>query len=285
MKPILRADGAGWLAVTAMLALGAILVALIGLEHGGLAVGTAWSAAIDWRPGPPLDQPWRLWTAAWVHWSTAHLGVNLVGAAVVGAVGWRARAPRAAAIAWFLAWPLTALSMTLSNAHGAPTLLHYGGLSGVLHAGVAVLGLTLAWPQLLVRRPIATPLQQRDTGFATTRASRITEGPWAMTTLEELSSAPAATPASTLDAPRLVPVPLTAAQAARHRWIGIGILAGTLAKVASEAPWGPALRPSALLGIEVVPMAHACGIAAGLIAWLALGICVRATRPRRPDQD
>jgi hypothetical protein len=44
-----------------------------------------------------------------------------------------ARLPRAAALAWLVAWPLTHLPLVLQ-----PALAHYGGLSGVLHAGVAV---------------------------------------------------------------------------------------------------------------------------------------------------
>jgi hypothetical protein len=34
-----------------------------------------------------------------------------------------------------------------------------------------------------------------------------------------------------------------------------------------EAPWNLAPRPSAALGIAVAPVAHACGLAAGLLAW------------------
>ena len=43
-----------------------------------------------------------------------------------------------AAWAWALAWPLTHLGLLL-----APDLLRYGGLSGVLHAGVAVAAVAL----------------------------------------------------------------------------------------------------------------------------------------------
>jgi hypothetical protein len=63
----------------------------------------------------------------------------------------------------------------------------------------------------------------------------------------------------------------------RERWIGVAIVAGTLAKVLSEAPWDLAPRPSAMLGIAVAPVAHACGAAAGLLAWGA----VRLLAPRR----
>jgi hypothetical protein len=59
---------------------------------------------------------------------------------LVGALGVAARAPARSAVAWALAWPLTQLGLCVR-----PELLHYGGLSGVLHAGTAC----LAW-QLLV---------------------------------------------------------------------------------------------------------------------------------------
>ena len=51
--------------------------------------------------------------------------------------------PGRAALAWFVAWPLTQLGLL-----ARPDLVHYGGLSGVLHAGVAVAALCL-----IVRTP------------------------------------------------------------------------------------------------------------------------------------
>ncbi len=62
-----------------------------------------------------------------------HLTANLAGCAVLAWLGWAARLPARAALAWAIAWPLTQLGLLLQ-----PTLLHFGGLSGVLHAGVAV---------------------------------------------------------------------------------------------------------------------------------------------------
>lgn len=73
----------------------------------------------------------------------AHLLANLAGAALVGALGWVAGVPARFTWAWAAAWPLTQLGLLAE-----PSLLHYGGLSGVLHAGVAVaaLHLVLAGP-------------------------------------------------------------------------------------------------------------------------------------------
>ena len=90
-------------------------------------------ASIDWQPALALTQPWRAFSAAFVHYSPMHLAANLVGAGLVGLFGWAAQAPRHMAIAWLIAWPLTQLGLLVQ-----PALLHYGGLSGVLHAGVVI---------------------------------------------------------------------------------------------------------------------------------------------------
>lgn len=113
-----------WLALAGMLLGGALLL------QGASAPG--W----DWQPALALSQPWRAWTAAWVHWSPSHLAMNAAGLAVMGLLGWRASAMPRDALAWATAWPLTHLGLLAQ-----PGLLHYGGLSGVLHAGAAI----LAW--------------------------------------------------------------------------------------------------------------------------------------------
>lgn len=115
-----------WLVLTALLMGGSLLA---------FAVPATWW---DWQPALALAQPWRAVTAAWVHWSEQHLGANLLAAAVVGAYGWTAQLPRQQAWAWAAAWPLTHLGLL-----ARPELLHYGGLSGVLHAGVAIVCLQL----------------------------------------------------------------------------------------------------------------------------------------------
>lgn len=94
--------------------------------------------ALDWQRGLLWSQPWRLWTAAFVHLHPLHVVASLLGCAVVGFVGRAAGVPGRAALAWVLAWPLTHLALRVS-----PDLQRYAGLSGVLHAGVAVLAVEL----------------------------------------------------------------------------------------------------------------------------------------------
>lgn len=109
-----------WVAVALFAALGALVGWLLP------------SAAIDWQPALAWREPWRGWTAAFVHWSPLHLAANLVGAALVGAFGRAARVPPRVALAWVAAWPMAHFALLAQ-----PALAHYGGMSGVLHAGVA----------------------------------------------------------------------------------------------------------------------------------------------------
>ena len=121
-----RTGARAWMAVCGAAVVGA--VAAQGLP----------SQALTWQPTLALSQPWRLWTAAFVHWSPLHLAANLAGCAVLAMLGHAAALPQRAAVAWGLAWPLTHLALLAQ-----PALLQYGGLSGVLHAGVAVVAVAL----------------------------------------------------------------------------------------------------------------------------------------------
>lgn len=120
-----------WTALAALLAAGALL---------GAAQP---STALDWQPALFAREPWRALSAAFVHWSPLHLAANLLGCAVLAFVGGAARLPPRCAWAWAAAWPLTH-ALLLAR----PDLERFGGLSGVLHAGVAVLAVEL----LIVRR-------------------------------------------------------------------------------------------------------------------------------------
>lgn len=189
----------GWAALAAAFGVAAVAV-------------TLWAPRelLDWQPALAAAQPWRAWTAAGVHLSTMHLGANLAGTLLVGALGVVADVPRRATLAWFVAWPLTQLGLLLRA-----DLTHYGGLSGVLHAGVAVAAVQL-----------------------------IADGPRA------------------------------------RRRIGAAILAGLVAKVLLESPWGPAVVHPAGWDIGVAPFAHASGTLAGLAcALLAQALRTRTSPP------
>jgi rhomboid family GlyGly-CTERM serine protease len=115
-----RAPGRAWTWLAALLAAGSVL---------------AWwwpAALLDWQPARVPAEPWRAFSAAFVHWSAPHLLGNLAGAGAVALLGHAAGAPARLALAWACAWPLTHLALLVR-----PELAHYGGLSGVLHAGVA----------------------------------------------------------------------------------------------------------------------------------------------------
>jgi len=179
--------GRAWAALAAALALGALLA---------FAVAPRFFDALDWQPALAWREPWRAASAAFVHYSALHLLANLAGVALVGALGWFARVPWPIAVAWLLAWPLTQFALL-----ARPDLIHYGGLSGVLHAGVACVGWQLA-------------VHERGT----------------------------------------------------RRAIGGLVLAGAAIKVASEAPFGAALRQPPGWDIATAPFAHATGLVAGLLA-------------------
>lgn len=108
------------------------------LAAGSLAAAALPANALDWQPALAWREPWRWWSAAFVHFGAWHLAANLLATAVIVAWGAVARVPAAAALAWLAAWPLAHLALLAQ-----PRLQHYGGLSGVLHAGVAVVAMWL----------------------------------------------------------------------------------------------------------------------------------------------
>ena len=109
------------------------------LAAGALATWFAPAMTWDWQPPLAASQPWRWWSAALVHWSEMHLAGNLVALAVVAALGRVARVPLQVTLAWLASWPLLHLALLLR-----PELAHYGGLSGLLHAGAAAAATYLA---------------------------------------------------------------------------------------------------------------------------------------------
>ncbi len=131
-------------------------------------LGGAWpTAAIDWQPALAAAQPWRVFSAAAVHYSHLHLAANLAGALLVAALGIAAPVPERCTLAWLAAWPATQLGLLF-----APGLMHFGGLSGVLHAGVAVVALHLVATAHGQRRMVGAAL------LAGLALKVIGESPW-----------------------------------------------------------------------------------------------------------
>jgi rhomboid family GlyGly-CTERM serine protease len=105
--------------------------ALLGV--GSLLALVAPNDMLDWGRSAALLQPWRLVSAAWPHLSMAHLLLNLGALVAVAALGGLLRAGSTQAIAWLVCWPLTHAALWLQA-----EVTRYAGLSGVLHAGVAI---------------------------------------------------------------------------------------------------------------------------------------------------
>lgn len=108
---------------------------------GAWALGPGAQPDWDWQPAAWPDQAWRAWTAAWVHWNARHLAMNAAALVLLLGLAWRARFTCGDTVAWALAWPLTHLGLLLQ-----PGLQHYGGLSGVLHAGAVLVAWRLCMP-------------------------------------------------------------------------------------------------------------------------------------------
>ena len=143
------------------------LIAFV-LERQGMATGASPALGLDWQPALFDSQPWRAWTGAFVHYSGRHLLANFAGALGVAALGLAARVPLRCVIAWALAWPLVQLGLLLQ-----PGLHHYGGLSGVLHAGVAVTSTHLLWGRSPTQRRIGLAM------LAGLLVKLLSETPWA----------------------------------------------------------------------------------------------------------
>lgn len=114
------------------------LVLLLVLPSLAVFANPGLREALIWRPELAAREPWRAIGAAWVHWSGLHLGANLAGTVLIGALGVASRLPLRASLAWCLAWPLTQFGLL-----AVPALERYGGMSGLLHAGVAVIAFEL----------------------------------------------------------------------------------------------------------------------------------------------
>lgn len=156
-----------WVATALAMASASVFVHLLG-DGADAAPMSRWpSSALDWQPALARTEPWRAWTAVFVHLSTLHLAANLAGSVGVAAWGAVARVPARSVAAWLIAWPLVQWGLLMQ-----PELQHYGGLSGVLHAGVAVVAVHLACAGCRAHRRIAAAV------LVVLVAKLLIESPW-----------------------------------------------------------------------------------------------------------
>lgn len=138
-----------WLFVCALFALASAALWLINAPEQVFAYD-----AESWR-----QRLWTLWSSALMHINGWHLFTNLVVIGALAAVGYTVDMPAPPALAWLASWPLVTLGLTLW-----PSVSSYVGLSGVTHAGVAVLSVwlmlhgRLAWWTLLIPVGLAVKL-------------------------------------------------------------------------------------------------------------------------------
>lgn len=154
--PVARTGAFAWPAVAAAFAVAATLLAQFGD-----------AARLAHVPSLATGEPWRAWTSALVHLSPLHLAANVAGAVAVGALGAVARLRWPFALAWLVSWPLAQVALLLR-----PDLERYAGLSGVLHAGVAIAAVALVARADRPRRIVGVLL------LAGLIAKVIFEAPW-----------------------------------------------------------------------------------------------------------
>ena len=118
-----------WLSLCVLHAVASMLVWWMGER---LAAWMIWRAE-DWD-----DRPWSLWTSAWVHMNTQHLISNQLAVGALAAMAWVLKPGLRASLAWLLTWPVIPLVLPYW-----PHIGYYAGLSGLIHAAVAVAGVYL----------------------------------------------------------------------------------------------------------------------------------------------
>lgn len=101
-------------------------------------MGERLAAWMIWRADDWDDRPWSLWTSAWVHMNTQHLISNQLAVGALAAMAWVLKPGLRASLAWLLTWPVIPLVLPYW-----PHIGYYAGLSGLIHAAVAVVGVYL----------------------------------------------------------------------------------------------------------------------------------------------
>jgi hypothetical protein len=93
---------------------------------------------LTWHYDTVWSMPWTLWTSAWVHVNPPHLIFSQMGLGLLVALAWVLRPPWISTWAWLLSWPLAQACLVWW-----PQIGYAAGLSGLMHAGVAVLAVHL----------------------------------------------------------------------------------------------------------------------------------------------
>ncbi|MDR2128262.1 MAG: hypothetical protein LBP52_04270 [Burkholderiaceae bacterium] len=92
-----------------------------------------------WHASDGLGRPWTLWSSALVHHLPPHGIGNVLALAALAVLGHTLAATPNDAAALLLAWPLSALALFLW-----PQVTGFHGLSGVVHAAVAIVAMRAA---------------------------------------------------------------------------------------------------------------------------------------------
>lgn len=184
-----------------------------------------------------MTGPGRAWAALAATGVVASLAVAMLDPSAASRLDWR---PALALAEPWRAW-------TAALVHGSPAHLAANAVGGVLVGAYGFAGRlpartalawALAWPATQAALAVLAPDLPRYVGL-----SGVLHAGMAAAALH-----------------------LVLATRGRVRAVGAATLAIVVGKVALEAPWGPLLRPSHALGIQVAPIAHAAGILAGLAA-------------------
>lgn len=123
---------------------------LVCAMHGVASMMLWWARegmqeAMTWRTLGWQEQPWTLWTSAWVHMNTPDLIGRQLALGALTAFAWVIRPDWRCTLAWLLAWPLTQASLLLW-----PQIGYAVGLSGLLHAGAMVLAVHLMLKRMAI---------------------------------------------------------------------------------------------------------------------------------------
>jgi hypothetical protein len=125
----MKSGSRSWLLLCALHAVGSMLL---------WWAGESAYKPLVWRADHAWQAPWTWWTSAWVHLNTAHLISTQIAMGMLAALAWVVRPSRRSTVVWLLSWPLLQLSLLVW-----PQIGYAVGLTGLLHAGVAIVGVDL----------------------------------------------------------------------------------------------------------------------------------------------